>query len=134
MARGKALLLGFDPMPATRIDTRRGWIGPRQREVVEAVQRALQTGLAIPDHGCIRLVEHDDGAMIAPPGKGPSYLMVEITLFPGRSLEIKRRLYAALVEELGAFGVPASDIQTVLIEVEPVNWGLQGIPASEIGP
>ena len=60
--------------------------------------------------------------------------MVEITLFPGRSLEIKRRLYAALVEELGAFGVPASDIQTVLIEVEPVNWGLQGIPASEIGP
>ena len=121
-------------MPATRIDTRRGWIGPRQREVVEAVQRALQTGLAIHDHGCIRLMEHDDGAMIAPPGKGPSYLMVEITLFPGRSLEIKRRLYAALVEELGAFGVPASDIQTVLIEVEPVNWGLQGIPASEIGP
>ena len=67
-------------------------------------------------------MEHDDGAMIAPPGKGPSYVMVEITLFPGRSLEIKRRLYAALVEELGAFGVPASDIQTVLIEVEPVNW------------
>jgi phenylpyruvate tautomerase PptA (4-oxalocrotonate tautomerase family) len=120
-------------MPATRIETRRGWLGNRRRELVEAVQRALQTGLLIPDSDrCIRLTEYDDDAMIAPPEKGPSYLVIEVTLFSGRSVEAKRRLYAALVEELGQLGIPEGDIKTVLIEVDPVNWGLRGVPASEI--
>jgi phenylpyruvate tautomerase PptA (4-oxalocrotonate tautomerase family) len=120
-------------MPATRIETRRGWLGNRRGELVEAVQRALQTGLLIPDHDrCIRLTEYDDDAMIAPPGKGPSYLVIEVTLFSGRTIEAKRRLYAALVEELRPLGIPAGDIKTVLIEVDPVNWGLRGVPTSEI--
>ncbi|MEE1610288.1 tautomerase family protein [Microvirga sp. CF3016] len=120
-------------MPATRIETRRGWIGDRRREVIEAVQRALQTGLRIPDHDrCVRLLEYDDDAMIAPPEKGPSYLIVEVTLFSGRSMEAKRELYASMAEELGSFGVPPSDIKIILIEVERENWGLRGIPASDI--
>ncbi|EIM29875.1 tautomerase family protein [Microvirga lotononidis] len=120
-------------MPATRIGTRRGWLGNRRGELVEAVQRALQTGLLIPDNDrCIRLTEYDDDAMLAPPEKGPSYLLIEVTLFSGRSVEAKRRLYAALVEELEPLGIPAGDIKTILIEVDSVNWGLQGVPASEI--
>ncbi|MCX8997033.1 tautomerase family protein [Rhizobiaceae bacterium BDR2-2] len=120
-------------MPATRIETRRGWIGDRRLDIIEAVQRALLAGLKIPEHDrCIRLAEYDADAMIVPPGKGPSYLVIEITLFSGRSLDAKRRLYAALAEELSAFGVPASDIKTVLVETAPENWGLRGLPASDI--
>jgi phenylpyruvate tautomerase PptA (4-oxalocrotonate tautomerase family) len=120
-------------MPATRIETRRGWIGGRRLEIIEAVQRALLSGLQSPEHDrCIRLVEYDDDAMIAPPHRGPFYLVIEITLFSGRSLEAKRKLYAALVEELAAFDVPAGDIKTVLIESDAVNWGIAGRPASEI--
>lgn len=120
-------------MPATRIETRRGWIGARRREIIEAVQRGLLTGLEIPETDrCIRLTEYDDDAMIAPPGKGVSWMVIEITLFSGRSLDAKRRLYAALTEELGAFGIPAADIKIVLVEVAPENWGLRGLPASEI--
>lgn len=120
-------------MPATRIETRRGWIGARRREIIEAVRRGLLTGLEIPETDrCIRLTEYDDDAMIAPPGKGASWMVIEITLFSGRSLDAKRRLYAALTEELGAFGIPAADIKIVLVEVAPENWGLRGLPASEI--
>ena len=120
-------------MPSTRIETRRGWIGDRRLAVIEAVQRALVTGLKIPEYDrCISLTEYDADAMIVPPGKGQSYSVIEIKLFSGRSLDAKRRLYAAIAEELSAFGVPAADIKVVLLESEPLNWGLGGLPASEI--
>lgn len=70
--------------------------------------------------------------MIVPPGKGESYSVIEIKLFSGRSLDAKRRLYAAIVDELSVFDVPPSDIKVVLIESGPENWGLRGLPASEI--
>lgn len=120
-------------MPSTRISTRQGWIAGRQRAVIEAVQRALVMGLLIPEHDrCIVLHPFDDDALITPPTKGPRYTVIEITLFSGRSLEAKRRLYRAIADELAAFDVPAEDIKIVLIEVDPINWGLSGKPASEI--
>lgn len=45
---------------------------------------------------------------------------------------IRIRDYAAIAKELAAFEVPADDIKVILIEVEPVNWGLRDMPANEI--
>jgi phenylpyruvate tautomerase PptA (4-oxalocrotonate tautomerase family) len=120
-------------MPSTRIETRRGWLGERRRDFVEAVQRALVRGILIPEGDrCVRLIEFDDDAIITPPHAGPRYTVVEITLFAGRSMEAKRRLYAALAEELAPFGLEPRDIKAILVEVARENWGLRGLPASEI--
>lgn len=120
-------------MPSTRIDTRRGWIGDRRQAVLEAVQRALLTGLLIPETDrCIFLAEHDADATIAPPGRGPSYMVITITLFSGRSPAAKRRLYRALVDELAPLGVPATDVKTVLVEAPRGDWGFRGLPGSEL--
>ena len=120
-------------MPSTRIETRVGWIGHRRRDVIEAVQTALREGLLIPEWDrCVRLTEYQHDAFIVPPGKGGTYTLVEVTLFSGRSLDAKRRLYRSMVEQLGRFDVPASDIKVALIEVPPENWGIRGLPASEV--
>ncbi len=120
-------------MPSTRIETRVGWIAHRRQEVIEAVQAALRDGLQIPEWDrCVRLTEYEHDAFIVPPGKGSSYTLVEVTLFSGRSLDAKRRLYRSMVEQLGRLDVPASDIKITLIEVPPENWGIHGTPASEV--
>lgn len=120
-------------MPATRIDTRRGWIGTRKAEVLEALQRALETGLRIPAHDrCIVLQEHEPDNFLVPPQVGPGYMVVEIVLFGGRSFDAKRRLYDAIAIEMAAFGLAPSDVKTVLVESSQENWGLRGKPASEI--
>ncbi|NTG47943.1 tautomerase family protein [Agrobacterium rhizogenes] len=120
-------------MPAVRIETRRGWIGDRRPDILEAVQRALLAGLEVPsDDCCTSLIEYDADAIIVPPGNGPAYMVIEIKLFSGRPLDAKRRLYAAMVNELSAFGIPAGDIETILVEIDPVNWGLRGLPACEL--
>lgn len=120
-------------MPATRIDTRKGWIGPRRAELLEALQRALLTGLIIPEQDrCITLTEHDGDCFMVPPNKGAAYMVIEIILFQGRSINAKRRLYRAIADEMRAFGAAETDIKIVLVEVAVENWGLGGLPASEI--
>lgn len=57
----------------------------------------------------MRLTEYDHDAFIVSMGKGATYTLIEVTLFFGRSLDAKRRLYRAMVEQLGRFGVPYSD-------------------------
>jgi len=120
-------------MPATQLDTRRGWIGSRRREILAAVQRALVVALRIPDNDrSVVLVEHDADAFLVPEGCGEAFLVISITLIEGRSLEAKRRLYGAMVEEMAAFGVAAADVRVILAESPAENWGVRGRPASEI--
>ena len=120
-------------MPATRIETQAGWLGDRQADLLEAVQRALVEGIRIPaGDRCIRLHELPPQAMLVPPGRGENYTVIEISMFKGRSLEAKRRLYAALVRELSGFGVEPRDVKVLLHEPERENWSVGGVALSDV--
>ncbi len=57
-------------------------------------------------------------------------------MFEGRSIDVKRALYRAIVSNLKPFGVPAKDVKIILIEVPPSNVGMRGGQAAsdfEIG-
>ena len=59
--------------------------------------------------------------------------MVEITFFPGRSLDTKRRLYRAIAELMQRYGVPPDNCRIVLVEVPRENWSIrQGRAACDV--
>src|SRR5262245_29662304 len=120
-------------MPNTTIETRTGWVTDAN-VVIEAVQAALREALQLPEWDrTLRLIEHAPGHFAVPPGRGPRYTLIEVTMFSGRTMTAKRALYQAIVRNLGALGVPADDIKIALIEVPPENWGIRGgWPASEV--
>jgi phenylpyruvate tautomerase PptA (4-oxalocrotonate tautomerase family) len=120
-------------MPNTLIVTRAGWI-TEPAAVIDAVQSALREALKIPESDrTLRLIEHLPSHFAVPPGRGDRFTLVEITMFSGRSMDAKRKLYQAIVRNLVPLGVPALDIKITLIETPPENWGLRGgMPASEI--
>ena len=120
-------------MPNTTIETRAGWITDAGA-VIEAVQSALRVALHLPEWDrTLRLIEHAPDHFAVPPGRGPRYTLVEVTMFSSRSLVAKRALYQAIVRNLGALDVPAEDVKITLIEVPPENWGVRGgHPASEV--
>jgi phenylpyruvate tautomerase PptA (4-oxalocrotonate tautomerase family) len=72
--------------------------------------------------------------MIIPPRHSDRYTIVTITMFHGRTLDTKRRLYQNLVTELAQLGVPGDDVQVVGHEPPVENWSRAGIPASETDP
>jgi len=120
-------------MPSTRVETTKGWLGDRRADFLEAIQQALVDGILIPENDAdIRLTQHDPADVIKSAGASERHTNIEITLFTGRTIEAKRRLYAALVTRLAPFGLLPGDIKVVLVEVDRQDWGLGGLPASEI--
>jgi phenylpyruvate tautomerase PptA (4-oxalocrotonate tautomerase family) len=120
-------------MPSTRITTGI-WARGSEREVIETVQSALLSALKIPDYDRDVVLDiYDAATRIVPTGRSERCTRIEVVMFSGRSLDAKRALYQALVANLSALGVPATEIKIILQEVPAENWGLRGgQPASEI--
>ena len=121
-------------MPLAKIEVRKSRPAEEVAALMEAIYQAQREALRVPEGDRqIRYVEHKPEHFAVPPDKTENYTLVEITLFPGRTLEAKRNLYKSIVRRLGALGIPASDVFIVLYEPPLDNWGLRGgLPASEV--
>ena len=89
--------------------------------------RRLGTALGIPDHDRMqRIVEHARDDFELPPASSDNFVLVEVTMFAGRSRQAKRRLYQELVRNLGELGVAPTDVLVLLHEPPMDNWGIRG--------
>ena len=118
-------------MPSTRFETRSGWLAGRHADLIAAIQSALVEGLHIPENDRdIRVLEYPADAFAPPPGRGPHYSVVEISLISGRSPAAKARLYTALQRELATYGIAVGELKIILHEAPYENWGIRGEPLS----
>jgi phenylpyruvate tautomerase PptA (4-oxalocrotonate tautomerase family) len=100
---------------------------------VEAVHTALVDTLRVPS---------DDPtvwASVVPPehaivGSRPEtqVVLVDITLFSGRTDATKRRLHETVATALRAIGVSGDSIVCVLRERDPASWSVGGAPQDEV--
>jgi phenylpyruvate tautomerase PptA (4-oxalocrotonate tautomerase family) len=121
-------------MPLIKIETRRTWVASQKKEIMEAVHSSLREAFKIPKNDrSIRFHEYPSDDFQVAPDKTENFILVEITMFAGRSLQAKKELYQGIVNKLGKLGILASDVFIVLHEVPLENWGIRGgIPASEV--
>jgi phenylpyruvate tautomerase PptA (4-oxalocrotonate tautomerase family) len=121
-------------MPIVRISTLKGRTLDEKRAISGAIHEALVDSFRIPERdNNQRIDEYDPQDYILPPGRSEKYILIEITVFPGRSQEAKRVLYRAIVSKLGKLNVDPMDISIILYEPPLENWGIRGgIPASEV--
>lgn len=54
--------------------------------------------------------------------RSPSVVFIHIFFNAGRSVDVKRALYARITENLGAVGVYSDDILIKLVEMPKENW------------
>jgi phenylpyruvate tautomerase PptA (4-oxalocrotonate tautomerase family) len=114
-------------MPLVRIEMLAGRSIDERRAVLQAVHDAIVEGFEVPDDDRTqRIVEHDRVNFEIPPRRSDRYTLIEITAFPGRSVEAKRRVYRAIVRNLGELGVPAADVSIVIHEPPLEDWGIRG--------
>lgn len=114
-------------MPDVLVEVRGSWLGPKKSQFLDAIHAALVEAIKIPrDDKVLRFVAHAPEDFVIPPARGEKFTRIEITLFAGRSLEAKRKLYKAIVRNLEPFGVPPMDVKIALIEVPAENWEIRG--------
>ena len=65
-------------------------------------------------------------------GRSEKYLVLEILMFEGRSLEAKKRLIREIYQNLEPLGFAPYDVEITLLESPRHNWGIRGVPADEL--
>jgi len=123
-------------MPLVKISLRKGNDADYKRALLDGVHAALVEAFRIPDHDRHQQIyELDESNFEIPPTKSKGFVVIEIIAFRGRSLEAKKRLYSAVVRNLGSSpGISCDDILIILHESPTENWCIrEGRPASETG-
>lgn len=116
-------------MPSVLIEVRRQYTAEQEAAIMEAVHKALREAFKIvPGDRNVRLVVHEPHRFACPPERAQPefYTHVSIAAFPGRSLDAKRNLYQAIVNNLEPFGIPKDHVTIVIDEIARENWGIRG--------
>ena len=121
-------------MPLVTVTMIKGKSKDFRKSILNVVHSSLVTAFKIPDNDRNqRIVEIDPDNYEFPSGRSDNYLTIEMTVFPGRSINTKRTLYKEIVTGLEALGIPSDDILIVLKEPPLHNWGIRGgYPANEV--
>ena len=121
-------------MPLAKIEVRKNHPSETVQALIEAIYLAQRETLKVPERDRqIRYIEHRPEHFAVPPDKTEDYTLVEISLFPGRSLEAKKALYQSIIGRFEVLGIPRDQVMIVLHEPPLDNWGFRGgIPASEM--
>ena len=104
----------------------------RRAELSDALHSALVRAWQLPeDKRFHRFLLLEDGDLIAP--RSPSYLIVEVVAFEGRSREAKRALVRAMYDDVApAVGLDADDLELVILESPRESWGIRGLAGDEL--
>jgi len=120
-------------MPISKIEVCRSRTAVEVAALIDAVYQAQLNALKVPeDDKQIRYIEYKPEHFPVPPSKTENYTIVEIHIFPGRSLDAKRKLFSEITRRFGNLGIQSSDITIILLETSLDNWGVGGKPASEV--
>lgn len=120
-------------MPLVRISLREGKESSYRRAVADAVHEAMVATIGIPREDRFQVVtEHPADGLIYDPAyleikRSDDVVFVQITLSMGRTVEIKKALYARIAENLAKrAGLRKEDVFVSLVEVAKENWSFGG--------
>lgn len=120
-------------MPLVRISLAQGRTPEYRRAVADGVHRALVETAGVPEDDRFQVVDEVPAdnlywnASYLGQERTSSILLVQIFLNLGRTLEVKRALYARIAENLAAApGIRKDDVLVSLVEVPRESWSFGG--------
>jgi phenylpyruvate tautomerase PptA (4-oxalocrotonate tautomerase family) len=116
-------------MPSVLIEVRRHYTHEQETAIMEAVHAALREAFKILPHDRnVRFVVHEPHRFVCPPDREQPefYTHISIDAFEGRSLDAKRNLYKAIVNNLEPLGIPGNHVKILLRDITKENWGIRG--------
>ncbi len=119
-------------MPLVKIYTRKNKTDAELRAIADGVHDALVAQANVPVDDRFQILNRlERDQIVADPSYGgvsrsEDIVIVEITLNVGRTVEIKKNLYADIALRLERVGVRPDDILVSLVEVTRDNWSFGG--------
>ena len=105
---------------------------PRRERMSDLIHASAMEVLGLPqDKRFHRFLLLDAGDLVAP-SRSADYTIIEVVLFPGRTVETKKAFVRDLVARAQEIGIAPTDLEIVLFEVPRNDWGIRGIPGDEL--
>ena len=111
----------------------KGHLEEVRAELSDAIHGCLVDALGLPtDKMFQRFVGLEPGDFIYPTDRTKRYTILEVSMFEGRSKEVKKQLIRLLFERCGALGIEKNDLEITIFETPKHNWGIRGVPGDEL--
>lgn len=127
-------------MPFVRIDFSSSVPPTLHRPIADAVHDSMIEAIGIPPDDRFQVFSSQSAGMIYDRAfqgiaRSDSMVMIEIHLAPGRTVEKKQALYAAIARRIGVLGHRPEDILIHLVETSRENWSFgNGIAQYVVNP
>jgi phenylpyruvate tautomerase PptA (4-oxalocrotonate tautomerase family) len=114
-------------MPLAKISILKGRSASDKKKLLDAVHLSLVGAFKIPDNDRTqRVYEFEHADFEIQDDRSDKYTIIEIIIFPGRSVEAKKKLYKQIFSHLKELGYQDNDATIVLHEQSLDNWRLRG--------
>ena len=120
-------------MPLIRISMRRGRPASHPATIVDGVYRALRATFEVPENDLFAVVhQHDTDEFVFDANyfgfeRSAGLVIIQITVANTRGVTQKKKLYAAIAENLAREpGLKPDDIFINLVEVKREDWSFGG--------
>jgi phenylpyruvate tautomerase PptA (4-oxalocrotonate tautomerase family) len=106
----------------------------RKESISDAIHDAIMVALQYPPEKRFhRFIALDREEFIYPKDRTEKYIIIEISMFAGRSLETKKKLIRELYAQIQKkVEISAQDIEITIFETPKENWGIRGMPGDEL--
>ena len=115
-------------MPLVKINILKGKTAEYKKTVFDCVHQGLIEGLGISNWDRFqRIVEFDRTDFETPAEKSDNFMIIELTLFPGRTKEQKKAAIEIITAKLVAtLSIAPEDVFIIISEPPLENWGMAG--------
>lgn len=109
-------------------------LNPIKTELSNIIHTSLIEGLHIQaEKRFHRFFGLESADFYYPSDRSENYLIIEISMFEGRSVETKKQLLRLLIENIyQKLNIPVNDIEITIFEMPKSNWGIRGLPGDEL--
>lgn len=100
----------------------------------DVIHQCMQEALGIPENKRFqRFIKLHPDDFYFPGDRTEQYLIIEIIMFEGRSVDVKKQLLRILMERIHTrLEISINDIEITIFETSKHNWGIRGVTGDEL--
>jgi phenylpyruvate tautomerase PptA (4-oxalocrotonate tautomerase family) len=107
---------------------------PIREQLSEILHECVMEAFQYPkDKKCHRFIYLEEDSFFYFEGRTEKHTIIEISVFEGRSVEAKKKLYRLLFDRFeNELGISNMDLEITIFETPKHNWGIRGKSADEL--
>lgn len=110
------------------------FFGEARNLISDVIHSCVVDALALPqDKRFHRFLPLEKGDFIYPPDRSEKYVIIEVSMFEGRTVETKKKLIHLLFSRLSVqVGITPVDLEITITETPKHNWGIRGLAGDDL--